>query len=49
LEKEEVRMTRCLPICRNKKQERERKEVKKAEKDENEEILRKLVFKRFWR
>ena len=49
MEKEEVRMTCCPPICRNKKQERERKEVKKVEKDKDEEMLRKLVPKRFWR
>jgi len=49
LEKKEVRMTCCPPICRNKKQERERKEVKKVEKDKDEEMLRKLVPKRFWR
>ena len=48
-EKEEVRMTCCPPICRKKKQEGERKEVKKAKKDEDEEVLRKLVPKRFWR
>ena len=46
-EKGEVRMTCCLPICRNKKQEEEKKEVKKAEKDEDKEVLRKLVPKRF--
>jgi len=48
-EKREVRMTCCLPICGKKKQEEERKEVKKAEKDEDEKVLRKLVPKRFWR
>ena len=48
-EKEEVRMTRCPPICGKKKQKEERKEVKKAERDENKEVLRKLVPKRFWR
>jgi len=48
-EKGEVRMTRCLPICGKKKQEEEKKKVKKAEKDEDEEVLRKLVPKRFWR
>ena len=46
-EKGEVRMTCCLPICGKKKQEEEKKEVKKAEKDENKEVLRKLVPKRF--
>ena len=48
-EKGEVRITHCPPICGNKKQEGERKEVKKAEKDKDEEMLRKLVPKRFWR
>jgi len=48
-EKGEVRMTHCPPICGKKKQEGERKEVKKAEKDKDEEVLRKLVPKRFWR
>jgi len=48
-EKEEVRMTHCSPICGKKKQEGEKKEVKKAEKDKDEEVLRKLVSKRFWR
>ena len=46
-EKGEVRMTCCLPICGKKKQEEEKKEVKKAEKDEDKEVLRKLVPKRF--
>jgi len=49
LEKRKVRMTCCPPICGKKKQEGERKKVKKAEKDEYEEVLRKLVPKRFWR
>jgi len=47
--KREVRMTRCPPICGKKKQEGERKKVKKAEKDKDEEVLKKLVPKRFWR
>jgi len=47
-EKGEVKMMRCPPICRKRKQE-ERKEVKKIEKDEDKEILRKLVPKRFWK
>ena len=48
-EKREVRITHCPPICGKKKQEGERKKVKKAEKDEDKEVLRKLVLKRFWR
>ena len=47
-EKGEVKMTRCPPIYGKRKQE-ERKEVKKIEKDEDEETLRKLVPKRFWK
>jgi len=48
-EKGEVKMTKCLPLCGKKKQEEKKKEVKKLEKDEDEETLRKLVPKRFWR
>ena len=47
-EKGEVKMTRCPPICGKRKQE-EKKEVKKIEKDEDKETLRKLVPKRFWK
>jgi len=46
-EKGEVRMIHCPPICGKKKQEEERKEVKKVKKDEDEKILRKIVPKRF--
>jgi len=42
-------MMRCLPICGRRKQEDREKEVKKVEKDKDEEILRKLVSRRFWR
>jgi len=48
-EKGEVKMMRCLSICRKKKQEKKKKEVKKVEKDENEETLKELVPKRFWK
>jgi len=48
-EKGEVKMTRCPPICGKRKQEEKKKEVKKVEKDEDEETLRKLVLKRFWK
>jgi len=48
-EKEKVKMTRCPPICGKRKKEEKKKEVKKIEKDEDEEILRKLVPKRFWK
>jgi len=39
----------CSPICGKRKQEEKRKEVKKVERDEDEEMLKKLVPKRFWR
>ena len=47
--KEEVEIMRCPPICGKRKQEEKRKEVKKVERDEDEEMLKKLVPKRFWR
>ena len=40
---------RCPPICGKGKQEEKKKEVKEIEKDEDEETLRKLVPKRFWK
>jgi len=46
--KGEVKMTQCPPICGKKKQEGKR-EVKKAEKDEDEEVLKELVPKKFWK
>jgi len=48
-EKEEVEITHCPPICGKRKQEEKRKQVKKVERDEDEETLKKLVSKRFWR
>jgi len=42
-------MTCCPPICRRRKQEEKEKEVKKIEKDKDEETLRRLVPKRFWK
>ena len=48
-EKEEVKMTHCLPIHGRRKQEEKEKEVKKVEKDENEEMLKRLVPKKFWK
>jgi len=48
-EKGEVEMTCCPPICGKRKREEKRKEVKKVKKDEDEETLKKLVPKRFWR
>jgi len=48
-EKGKVKMIRCLPICGRRKQEEKEKEVKKVEKNENKETLKKLVPKRFWK
>jgi len=48
-EKGEVKMMRCPPICGKIKQEEKKKEVKKIKKDKDEETLRKLVPKRFWK
>ena len=42
-------MVYCPPICGRKKQEEKEKEVEKVEKDEDEETLKKLVPKRFWK
>ena len=42
-------MTRCPPICGKRKQEEKKSEVKKVERGEDEEVLKKLVPKRFWR
>jgi len=42
-------MTRCPPICGRRKQEGKEKKVRKIEKDENEEALKKLVPRRFWK
>jgi len=41
-------MMRCPLICGKRKQEGKR-EVKRAEKDEDKEVLRELVPKRFWK
>jgi len=48
-EKGEVKMTHCLPICGRRKQEGKKKKVRKTEKDKDEEVLRKLVPRRFWK
>jgi len=48
-EKGEVKMTRCSPICRKRKQEEKKREVKRIEKDEDKKTLRKLVPQRFWK
>ena len=42
-------MTHCPPICGKRKQEGKEKRVKKVEKDKDEETLKKLVPKRFWK
>jgi len=42
-------MTHCPPIYRKRKQEEKKKKVKKVEKDKDEEMLRRLVPKRFWK
>jgi len=48
-EKEKVKMTCCPPICRRKKQEVKKKKVRKMEKDEDKEVLKRLVPRRFWK
>jgi len=48
-EKGEVKMMHCPPICRKRKQEEKEKKVRKTEKNKDEEILRKLVPRRFWK
>ena len=48
-EKGEVKMTQCPPICGKEKKQVEEKAVKKVERNENEEVLKKLVSKRFWK
>jgi len=48
-EKGEVKMMHCLPICGRRKQEVKEKKVKKTEKDEDEEVLKRLVSRRFWK
>ena len=48
-EKGEVKITRCPPIFGKRKQKGKKKKVEKVEKDKDEEMLRRLVSKRFWR
>jgi len=48
-EKGEVKIMRCPPICGKRKQEEKEKKVRKTEKNKDEEILRKLVPRRFWK
>jgi len=42
-------MTCCPPICGRRKQEEREEEARKVEKDENEETLRRLVPRKFWK
>jgi len=44
--KEEVKITRCSPICGRKKKEEKNKEVRKIEE---EKTVEKLVPRRFWK
>jgi len=48
-EKGEVEIMHCLPIYGKKKQKEKKKKVKKVERDKDEETLKKLVPKRFWK
>jgi len=48
-EKREVKITHCPPICGKRKQGGKKKKVKKIGKDKDEEVLRKLVLRRFWK
>jgi len=48
-EKGEVKMTRCPPIYGKRKQEEKKKQVRKTENDEDKEVLRRLVPRRFWK
>jgi len=47
--KEKVKITCCLPICGRRKQGKKEKEVKKVEKNEDKEMLKRLVPKKFWK
>ena len=44
-----MKITRCPPICRRRKQEVKEKKVRKTEKDKDEEVLKRLVPRRFWK
>jgi len=48
-EKGEVKMTCCPPICGKRKQGGKEKKVRKAEKNEDEEVVKRLVPQRFWK
>jgi len=47
--KGEVKMMHCPPIYGRRKQEVKEKKVRKTEKNEDEEVLKKLVSRRFWK
>jgi len=47
--KEEVKIMRCPPIYGKRKQEVKEKAVKRTGEDKDEEVLRKLVPKKFWK
>jgi len=48
-EKGKVKIICCPPIYGRRKQEGKKKKVRKTEKDEDKETLRKLVPRRFWK
>jgi len=48
-EKGEVKIMHCPPICGRRKQEVKEKKVRKTERDEDKEVLKRLVPKRFWK
>jgi len=48
-ERGEVKMTCCPPICGRRKQGVEEKKVWKTEKDEDKEVLKRLVPQKFWK
>jgi len=48
-EKGEVKITCCPSICGRRKQGVEEKKVRKTEKDEDEEVLKRLVPQKFWK
>ena len=48
-EKGEVKMTCCPPICGKRKHKGGEREARKVERDENKEMLRKLVPRKFWK
>jgi len=47
-EKGEVKITRCPPLYKRNKEIKQGKQIRKTKK-ENEEIVKELVPKRFWK